>query len=116
MSIGSRIKERREQLNMTRADLAARIGVTPSAIANYENGISNPKIDYMIRIFDALDCDANYIHQDDMKGIKYHIVDITEESDSLIRQYERLDAYGKQLVDLVLQKELERCQKEKEGE
>lgn len=36
MSLNSRIKERREDLKLTRIELANLIGVTPSAIANYE--------------------------------------------------------------------------------
>lgn len=40
MSINSRIKERREELEMSRQELADKIGVTPSAIANYENGVN----------------------------------------------------------------------------
>ena len=39
MSLNSRIKERREELGMTRNELSELIGVTPSAIANYENGV-----------------------------------------------------------------------------
>lgn len=42
MSINSRIKEIREELEMSRQELADKIGVTPSAIANYENGVSSP--------------------------------------------------------------------------
>ena len=45
MSIGSRIKERREQLGMTQRQLADKLGVTKSAICNYENGTSKPKED-----------------------------------------------------------------------
>ena len=50
MSINSRIKERREELGLSRNDLADIIGVTPSAIANYENGVSSPKILSLIHI------------------------------------------------------------------
>ena len=66
MSINSRIKERREALGLSRIELASMIGVTPSAIANYENGISSPKIELLYKLFDALKCDANYLYQDEM--------------------------------------------------
>ena len=58
MSFNSRIKERREQLHLTRNELAEKIGVTQSAISNYENAISSPKVELLYKLFDALKCDA----------------------------------------------------------
>jgi transcriptional regulator with XRE-family HTH domain len=55
MSINSRIKERREELEMSRQELADKIGVIPSAIANYENGVSSPKIELLYKLFDVLE-------------------------------------------------------------
>ena len=55
MSIGSRIREARQMKNISRNKLAELIGVTSSAIANYENGVSSPKLDLMYKLFDALD-------------------------------------------------------------
>ena len=69
MSLNSRIKERREELGMTRNELSELIGVTPSAIANYENGVSYPKVELLFKLFDALKCDANYLYQDDMQSL-----------------------------------------------
>ena len=36
MSIGSRIKERREELGITQIQLAEQLGLTKGAIGNYE--------------------------------------------------------------------------------
>ena len=55
--------------NISRNTLAELIGVTSSAIANYENGVSSPKLDLMYKLFDALDCDANYLFQDEMNDL-----------------------------------------------
>lgn len=66
MSIGSRMRERRQELGMSRAELAEKLGVTNTAVSNYETDYSTPKIDIMFRIFKALDCDANYLYQDDI--------------------------------------------------
>ena len=48
----------------TSPQLAAKICVTPSAIANYENGISTPKPDILISLINVLEVDANYIYSD----------------------------------------------------
>ena len=112
MSINSRIKERREALNMSRAELAEKIGVTPSAIANYENEISSPKIEVMFKIFTALKCDANYLYQDGM-GSNYPMK-VSYDEYQHIEKYRNLDSHGKEMIDFALEKEWERSIKEKE--
>ncbi|WP_317395683.1 helix-turn-helix transcriptional regulator [Blautia hydrogenotrophica] len=115
MSIGSRIKERREQLHLSRNELANKINVTPSAIANYENEISLPKFEIMYKLFDALDCDANYLHQDEMKNLKYKDKPTPEEFENIVKKYRDLDDHGKKMVDFTLEEEYERSKKLKEA-
>lgn len=100
MSLNSRIKERREALNMSRAELADIIGVTSSAIANYENGISSPKIELLYKLFEALKCDANYLYQDEMK----EFTNETPSNDELIiiKKYRSLDSLDKKAIDVLL--------------
>lgn len=43
MGIGERVRKRRVELGLTRNELAEKLHVTPSAVANYENNISVPK-------------------------------------------------------------------------
>lgn len=66
MGIGNRIKEAREKLGLTQKELGKKIGVTGSSITNYETGVSHPKEEILYKLFDALDCDANYLFQDEM--------------------------------------------------
>ena len=70
MSIGKRIKEARKNLGYTQQDLANLIGVTDSAIANYEKGLSHPRENVLYRIMDVLHVDANYLFQDSVNTIK----------------------------------------------
>lgn len=64
MGFGERVREARERKGMTRDELANNIGVTRSAISNYENEISHPKEPVMYALLDALDVDANFLFQD----------------------------------------------------
>ena len=64
MSIGNRIKQARKKRGMSCKELAALVGVTPSAITNYENGISFPKPQVLCALFGALKVDANFLFQD----------------------------------------------------
>lgn len=106
MSIGTRIKEQRLSLKLTQEELANRIGATKGAIANYENGVSSPKLDLMYKLFDALDCDANYLFQDEMNDLKDVALSASERI--MIHNYRELDAHGREMVDFTLQKEWER--------
>ncbi len=113
MSINSRIKERREALNMSRVELAEKIGVTPSAIANYENEISSPKIEIMYKIFNVLKCDANYLYQDEMST--NYPMKVSYKEYERIEKYRSLDSHGKEMVDFVLETEYKRSKSEQEN-
>ena len=64
MYIGERIKQARELRSLSRKELAALLGVTRSAIGNYEAGISFPKPQVLCALFGALKVDANFLFQD----------------------------------------------------
>ena len=61
MSFGEQLRKRREELGMSRDTLAELLGVSRSAIGNYETGVSTPKEDVLLRLFDALQVDPNYL-------------------------------------------------------
>ena len=109
MSIGTRIKMRREELGMTQPELACLIGVSKGSIGNYESGISRPNEDILIKLFSALDCDANYLYFDDINKSE-DILDSGEKN--IIKKYRVLDEHGKDMVDTVLDKEYSRCAEE----
>lgn len=67
MSFSSRLREKREALGLKQSELGKLLGVTGSAIGNYENGVSSPKADILYKVFDVLKCDANYLFQDEMR-------------------------------------------------
>ena len=107
MSFGSRLKERREELGLKQGELGRLLGVTGSAIGNYENGISSPKAEILYQVFDVLKCDANYLFQDEMKELETEHFSVPEVK--LVKKYRALDEHGKGTVDLVLDWEHQRC-------
>lgn len=111
MSIGERIRTRREELGLSQAELAKRIGVTQGSIGNYESGVSNPKMELMQKLFDALETDANYIFHEvlDVQRIEF-----TYDETMMIQKYRTLDEYGKKAVDVILETEFDRCLAEEE--
>ena len=111
MSLGDKLRQRRQEMGLTRPQLAAKICVTPSAIANYENGISTPKPDILISLINVLEVDANYIYSDYLGNNRiskiYDQALSTEEIDS-IKKYRELSEEGKRLVRLIVNEEYTR--------
>lgn len=103
MSIGSRIKERREQLGMTQPQLADALGVSKGAIGNYETDANSPKASILYKVFDVLQCDANYIFQDEVKERKEWVP--SQEEIDIIKRIRSLDDYGKRAVLYLIEHE-----------
>ena len=55
--IADDVAERRTQIGMSQRELAELTGTTQSAIARLERGGRPPRIDTLLRIAEALDCD-----------------------------------------------------------
>ena len=105
MSIGSRIKERRESLGYSQTELAEMLGVTKGAIGNYETDQNSPRASTLYKVFDILKCDANYLFQDEIRNGN---INFSSSEMNAIRKYRSLDEYGKKAVDAVLDIENER--------
>jgi ribosome-binding protein aMBF1 (putative translation factor) len=56
-AIADQVSERRRALELSQADLAELTGTTQSAIARLESGGRPPRIDTLLRIANALDCE-----------------------------------------------------------
>jgi DNA-binding XRE family transcriptional regulator len=55
--IADQVADRRKELELSQAELAELVGTTQSAIARLESGGRPPRIDTLLRIADALECD-----------------------------------------------------------
>ena len=100
MALGDWIKARREELSLTRPQLADRLGVTPAAVGNYETGISFPREDVMLRLFDCLDTDPNTLFQDSFQAGSQVL---TQGERQLLEDYRGLSPLGRESVRAVLQ-------------
>jgi predicted transcriptional regulator len=56
-NIADKVSERRLAMNLSQRELAELCGTTQSAIARLERGGRPPRIDTLLRIAEALDCD-----------------------------------------------------------
>lgn len=100
MSFGGQMKTRREELGLSRAALAERLGVSPSAISNYENGVSFPKEDVILRLFDSLRTDPNTLFRDSFRA-GGETPNAAERQ--LLKQYRGLSPRGRESVRAVIE-------------
>lgn len=100
MGIGKRIKEARERNNLTQAQLANKIGVTPSSITNYENGTSHPKEKILYDLMNALSVDANFLFQDEIPITKEN--SLSKQEQEHIKKYRSLNDTQKTAIDNII--------------
>ncbi len=61
MDYGQRIKELREERNLSLMALAKAIGVSDTAIYKWENRLAEPKLSNIARMSDFFNCTADYL-------------------------------------------------------
>ena len=98
MSFGERLKERREALGLSRAELAEQLGLSRSAIGNYEIGISFPKEEILLQLFSVLQAEPNELFCDSFPSE----IALSAEDRRLIAHYRRLSPVGQGAVQSML--------------
>lgn len=104
MGIGKRIREARLAHSYTQEELAALLGVTKGAVANYESGVSHPKEAVLYRLFEVLSVDANFLYQDVPGCCDRPALSPAERS--LLENYRRLSDYARETIDYLILREL----------
>lgn len=99
MSFGQRLQERREELGLSRTELARILGVSQSAISNYESGANSMREEVLLRLFKALDVEPNYLYQDAFSGKSFTC---TAEEERLVKRYRSLTISGRQAAQTVI--------------
>lgn len=99
-TIGDRIKHLRFEKNYTREELGRKLGMTVTAISNWETGCRLPTCQSIIMLANVFRVTADYIlgitDSREPSGFNFTAQDIT-----LINNYRKLDKYGRLLVDEV---------------
>ena len=99
MSFRDQLKARREACGLTRAALAEQLGVSASAVGNYETGVSAPKEEILLRIFDALHVEPNYLYRGSFESAGG---DASPEERTLVEKYRALSPAGRQTIHTLL--------------
>lgn len=106
MSLHDRIKEARKSKGLTQEQLASLIGVAKTTVTGYEKN-REPTAAKVGEIADALDVDANFLYQDEIKEL-YKYKSTPEEFENIIKKYRLLDDIGRKRIDFDLEMEVKR--------
>lgn len=98
MSFATRLKQARENAGLTQLELAKKLGVTKSAIGNYENGVSSPKDVVLLKIFDVLGVEPNFLFQDSFNPATSENDGLSETEHYLVDTFRSLDFRGQSAV------------------
>ena len=99
MSFGRRLRERRIELGISQSELARRLGVSSAAVSNYESGQNAVREDVLLKLFQVLDIDPNYLYQDSLTGKSFNC---SVEEKSLVLKYRSLSTVGRQALHSVV--------------
>ena len=101
MGFGEQLRQRRKELGLSREELADKLGVTRSAVGNYETGLSAPKESVLLRLFDVLQVEPNYLYRGFYAAGRAGQA-VSEEEQSLLKKYRELGLAGRQTLSLML--------------
>lgn len=116
LSIGKRIKQSREDIEITRKELAKRIQVSASTITRYEQGtIQKIKMPIINSIANALSVNpmwiigrSEFIRTSEMKKEwSTSNISLTRHEEEFIKKYRALSPAGKATVDAVIEVQYE---------
>ena len=57
----SRLKELRQNADLSMKQLADHIQTSDASVSNWENGVNEPKAEYIVRLADFFECSADYL-------------------------------------------------------
>ena len=99
MSIGERIKKRRQELGLSAEDVANKLGISPATIYRYEsNYINSMKVDKLTAIATVLHVSESYLMGWDDKNIISTETIPNSKEDRLILSFRQLNIEGQEKV------------------
>lgn len=98
---GERLKYLRKQSNVSQDDLAKRLGVTRSCVANYEQGTREPNFEDLERIADAFNVEIDYLVGKSDETASVSANPLTEKEKLIIHVY-RKDKHTREMIDHIL--------------
>jgi len=107
--IAARLKLLRKENNLTKRDLVGKLPINYSTYANYESGYREPNSEVLQLLASYFNVSMDYIlGVSDNRKKADEIAVLNDDEHTHISSYRKLDDHGREMVNIVLQKELER--------
>ena len=101
MTFGEKLLQARKEKKLTQKQLADMIGAKHNSVSDWENNKNKPDPDTIELLCGVLDISPNFL-------LATVSDDFSPTEKQIIKKYRALDPHGKEMVDIVLQKEFER--------
>lgn len=96
MTFQNRLKQLREENNLTQLELAQKFNITSQTISQYERGIRTPDFNLLNSITDFFGVSVDYLlGRTDIKNFNDNNDSVDKEESSLIDDYKKLNSIGK---------------------
>lgn len=108
MNVGERIVDLRSENGMTRVQLAEKLGIPMTTLRNYEIGTREPGHKFILDVAHVFNVTTDYLlgmTDEPKRNIAAQNLSISKAEMEGIKKYRALDEHGKELVELVLEKE-----------
>ena len=107
--ISERLRTLRKDLGLSKRELVAEMSINYSTYANYESGFREPNSEGLQFLASHFGVSIDYLlGVSDNRKKADEVAILNEDEHEHIFKYRKLDAHGREVVDFVLQKELER--------
>jgi len=104
MNFGEILCKLRKERDLTQGEVAKQIGVKKNTISNYENNISKPHYEQLVKLCNLFKCNPNVLMSSDLVGLDMDS-NLSPEDQNLIDKYKALTSHDKQIVDYILNME-----------
>lgn len=102
LTFGEKIRTARKQKGLTQKELASMIGAKHNSVSDWEKNKNRPDPDTIELICGVLDITPNYLLSDKTD------TDISPEEYEFIKKYRSLTDYGKETINLIIEREITR--------
>lgn len=97
MNFGDILQQLRKVKDLKQDYVAKQVGVKKNTISNYENNVSKPHYEQLVKLCNLFKVDPNYLMQDDITTIK--TPKLNPEDQYIIDHYKSLTPHDKEIVD-----------------
>lgn len=115
--IGSRIRMRRNELNIKGEQIYEATGISTGNLSGIETGKSLPSSTALVGLSKILDCSIDWIltGKSPISEFSTKTVSLSEDEQELIETYNKLDRRGRHRVHSVIYEELDRMKEEEKS-